>query len=128
MEPISTGGTAAFLKVYGVWLAVVAALVFVATVVLMTRLPRSPQEFLVGVICTVVSSLMGGSFLILYFELQLWAAEVWGIMVIGGLFFVAGLPGWAIVRWVFNFIHAREGSTLLDIFREFNEEFRGGKK
>ena len=128
MEPVTTGGTVAFLKVYGVWLAVVSALVFVATVVLMTRLPRSPQEFLVGVICTVVSSLMGGSFLIIYFGLQTWASHVWGVMVIGGLFFTAGLPGWALVRWVFNFIDAREGSTLLDIFREFNEEFRKGKK
>lgn len=128
MEPISTGGTAAFLKVYGVWLAVVTALVFVATVVLMMRLPRSPQEFLVGIITTVVSSLMGGSFLILYFDLQIWANSVYGLMVIGGLYFVAGIPGWALVRWVFNFIEAREGSTLLDIFREFNEEFRGGKK
>lgn len=128
MEPISTGGTAAFLKVYGVWLAVVTALVFVATVVLMMRLPRSPQEFLVGIITTVVSSLMGGSFLILYFDLQIWANSAYGLMVIGGLYFVAGIPGWALVRWVFNFIDAREGSTLLDIFREFNEEFRGGKK
>ena len=128
MEPVTTGGAAAFLKVYGVWLAVVSALVFVATVFLMTRLPRSPQEFLVGVICTVVSSLMGGSFLIIYFGLQTWASHVWGVMVIGGLFFTAGLPGWALVRWVFNFIDAREGSTLLDIFREFNEEFRKGKK
>lgn len=128
MEPISTGGTAAFLKVYGVWLAVVTALVFVATVVLMMRLPRSPQEFLVGIITTVVSSLMGGSFLILYFDLQILANSAYGLMVIGGLYFVAGIPGWALVRWVFNFIEAREGSTLLDIFREFNEEFRGGKK
>ena len=71
---------------------------------------------------------MGGSFLILYFDLQIWANSAYGLMVIGGLYFVAGIPGWALVRWVFNFIDAREGSTLLDIFREFNEEFRKGKK
>ncbi|MFN1671305.1 hypothetical protein ACKX1V_19100, partial [Acinetobacter baumannii] len=34
----------------------------VAAVVLMMRMPRSPQEWAVGLICTVVSSLAGGSF------------------------------------------------------------------
>lgn len=55
MEPVSTSGLAAFLKFYGAAIMVTLAIALVATVVIMMRLPRSPQEWAVGLICTVVS-------------------------------------------------------------------------
>ncbi len=43
---------------------VTLAAALVAAVVLMTRMPRSPQEWSIGLICTGVSSLAGSSFII----------------------------------------------------------------
>lgn len=60
MEPVSTGSLTAFLKFYGAAIAVTLAIAAVVTVVIMMRFPRSPQEWAVGLICTVVSSLAGG--------------------------------------------------------------------
>ena len=86
MEPVSTSGFTALLKLYGVAIMVTLAVGLVAAVVLMTRMPRSPQEWAVGLICTVVSSLAGG---------------------------------WALVRWIFNFIDKQEGKTIVEVIKEF---------
>ncbi len=78
MEPVSTSGFTALLKLYGVAIMVTLAVGLVAAVVLMTRMPRSPQEWAVGLICTVVSSLAGGSFIIVKWGLHEWVTDVWG--------------------------------------------------
>ena len=66
----------------------------------------------------------GGLFIAIKGGLHEGVTDVWGVIVLGGFFFVCGLPGWALVRWVFNFIEQREGKSLLDIFREFKEEWK----
>lgn len=95
IEPVSTSGLTALLKFYGAAIMVTLAVVLVATVVLMTRMPRSPQEWAVGLICTVVSSLAGGSFIIVKWRLHEWVTDVWGMIALGAssLFavFLAGL-------------------------------------
>lgn len=118
MEPVSTGSLTAFLKFYGAAIAVTLAIAAVATVVIMMRFPRSPQEWAVGLICTVVSSLAGGSFIIVHWGLHEWVTDIWGMIALGGFFFVCGLPGWAIVRWTFNFINRQEGKTIFEVLRE----------
>ncbi|MCO8066085.1 hypothetical protein [Acinetobacter schindleri] len=123
MEPVSSG-IAAFIKFYGMLVITALSILLVATVVLMMRLPRSPQEWVTGLICTVVSSLAGGAFIIVKWSLHQWVTDVWGMIALGGFFFACGLPGWAMVRWTFNLIEQREGKTILDIFREFKEEWR----
>ncbi len=105
MEPVSTSGFTALLKFYGFAIVVALAAGLVVAVVLMTRMPRSPQEWAVGLICTVVSSLAGGSFIIVKWGLHEWVTDIWGMIALGGFFFVCGLPGWALVRWIFNFIN-----------------------
>ncbi|EPL9246489.1 hypothetical protein PJT69_003059, partial [Acinetobacter baumannii] len=30
-----------------------------------------------------------------------------------------GLPGWALVRWIFNFIDKQEGKTIVEVIKEF---------
>ncbi|KNY37709.1 hypothetical protein RQ61_20315, partial [Acinetobacter baumannii] len=45
MEPVSTSGFTALLKLYGIAIMVTLAVGLVAAVVLMTRMPRSPQEW-----------------------------------------------------------------------------------
>ena len=93
MEPVSTSSLVTFLKFYGAAIMVTLAIAFVATVVIMMRLPRSPQEWVVGLICTVVSSLMGGSFIIVKWGLHEWVTDIWGMIALGGFFLVCGLPG-----------------------------------
>ncbi|KCX77592.1 hypothetical protein J532_4405 [Acinetobacter baumannii 940793] len=48
MEPVSTSGFTALLKFYGFAIVVALAASLVVAVVLMTRMPRSPQEWAVG--------------------------------------------------------------------------------
>jgi hypothetical protein len=122
MEPVSTGGVTAILKFYGAAIMVTLAVAMVAAVVLMTRMPRSPQEWAVGLICTVVSSLAGGSFIIMKWSLHSWVADIWGMITLGGFFFVCGLPGWAIVRWIFNYIDRQEGKTIIEVIKEIRKD------
>lgn len=121
MEPVSTGGFAAILKFYGVAIMMTLAVSLVAVVVMMTRMPRSPQEWAVGLICTVVSSLAGGSFIIVRWGLHEWVTDMWGMITLGGFFFICGLPGWAIVRWIFNFINRQEGKTIIEVIQELKK-------
>lgn len=121
MEPVSTGGFAAIVKFYGIAIIMTLAVALVATVVIMTRLPRSPQEWAVGLICTVVSSLAGGSFIIVKWGLHEWVTDIWGMIALGGFFFVCGLPGWAVVRWTFNFINKQEGKTIIEVMKELKQ-------
>ncbi|HGH3353555.1 TPA: hypothetical protein ACJKZ4_001916 [Acinetobacter baumannii] len=118
MEPVSTSGFTALLKFYGFAIVVALAASLVVAVVLMTRMPRSPQEWAVGLICTVVSSLAGGSFIIVKWGLHEWVTDIWGMIALGGFFFVCGLPGWALVRWIFNFINKQEGKTIIEVLEE----------
>jgi hypothetical protein len=91
-------------------------------------MPRSPQEWAIGLISTVVSSLSLGSAVVVKFSLLDWARapdpfEAWvGMVAIGGVVFSCGLVGWSIVRWSFNFINAREGATILDVIKEIKDE------
>ncbi|EPR3282728.1 hypothetical protein ACU41G_003948, partial [Acinetobacter baumannii] len=32
-----------------------------------------------------------------------------------------GLPGWALVRWIFNFIDKQEGKTIVEVIKEFKK-------
>ena len=97
------------------------AIAAVATVVIMMRFPRSPLEWAVGLICTVVSSLAGGSFIIVLWGLHEWVTDIWGMIALGGFFFVCGLAGWAIVHWTFNFINRQEGKTIVEVVKELKK-------
>lgn len=121
MEPVSTSGLTALLKFYGVFIMVALATALVATVVIMMRIPRSPQEWAVGLICTVVSSITGGAFIIFRWHLHEWVSDMWGLIALGGVFFICGLPGWAIVRWTFNFINKQEGKTIIEVVKEIKQ-------
>lgn len=127
-EPVSTTGTAAFLKVYGIVIVMVLSVAMIALVVMMTRMPKNPQEWAVGLICTVVSSIAGGSFVILYFGLHHWVNDIWGVLALGGLFFSCGLPGWFLVRLTINFMHNHESKTIIDLIKYFKYEIKNELK
>lgn len=97
-------------------------------VVMLTKRPRTDQEWLVAIISTVVSSLCGGAIVILHFGLLRWVdpalptLEMFvGLIALIGVAFSCGLPGWAIVRWVFNWIIAREGKDIGEVIKDAKE-------
>ncbi|OEY94905.1 hypothetical protein BJD20_17820 [Acinetobacter proteolyticus] len=124
-EVVSAGaGIAAVIKSYGVFFIVVMALTFMFLawmVVIMTRLPKTRREWVVSLISTAVGSIAGGAFVIQHFGLQAWSENAYGAFALGGLYFLCGLPVWAIIRWTFNYINAREDSTILDVAKEVKD-------
>jgi len=119
-EPTSSGvaGAAAFKAAGGA--AAGGALLSAIVVMLMTP-PRSTREWAVGLISTVVTGIGGGAIAVQYFRLQEWVDSVTGLVALGGLIFGCGLPGWAIVRWVFNFIERNRDAGIDEVAKEVKE-------
>ena len=44
-----------------------------------------------------------------------------GLCALGGLMFACGLPGWAMVRWVFNFIGQRRDASIDQVAKDVKE-------
>lgn len=86
-----------------------------AIVVMLMTPPRSPREWAVGLISTVMGSICGGAFVISHFKLQEWMHSIEGLVAILGLVFACGLPAWAIVRWTFTFIERRKDKDLGEV-------------
>lgn len=122
-EPVSSTGVAIAVKIYGItFIALLAWLV-----VVMSRLPRTRQEWVVSLITTVLGSIAGGAFIIQKYSLHAWTDNHFGALAIGGVFFIAGLPVWAITRWLFNYINDREGVHIFQIIREIRNIIKGDK-
>ncbi|MEC7118736.1 MAG: hypothetical protein VXW65_02385 [Pseudomonadota bacterium] len=112
------------MKLYGFIVIVAICLFLVSLVVIMTRVPRTRPEWVVSLSCTVVGSLTGGAFVVQRFGLHAWANDWFGMVALGGVVFACGLPAWAIVRWTFNYINAREGAGIIEVIREIKDEVR----
>lgn len=103
-------------------------------VVMLMKQPRSPKEWAVALISTVLSSLGGGAYAILRFSLLgpvLSAPNdielVLRLMGMLGIVFACGLPGWALVRWAFNWMAKREGKDLGEVASDVRDLIGGGK-
>lgn len=117
-EPVSSGAGAVALKMYGVGVMIAVVIALGYLVVVMTRMPRSRSEWVVSLVTTVMGSIAGGGFIIQRFGLHDYITTWAGLCAVGGLFFVAGLPFWAIARWWFNYVNAREDATILEVAKE----------
>lgn len=89
-----------------------------AVVVMCAMTPRNPKEWAVGLISTVMFSISGGAAVIQKFELQAWAHSPFGLVAMLGLVFACGLPGWALVRWLFTYVEKRKDADLGDVVRD----------
>lgn len=129
-EPISGGaalGAAAFKAAGGSAAGGLAAVAaggggLAAVVVMLLMRPRTRGEWAVALISTVVSSVAGGAAVVQHYGLQSWTHDYIGLVALFGLVFACGLPGWAVVRWLFNFIERRRDKDLADIVREVKHE------
>lgn len=89
-----------------------------AVVVMCAMTPRSAKEWVVGIISTVVASIGGGAAVIQHFGLEHWAFTPFGLVAMLALVFSCGLPGWAVVRWLFNYIERRKEADIGDVIRD----------
>jgi hypothetical protein len=89
-----------------------------AVVVMLMTPPRSPREWAVGLISTVVVSIGGGSAVIQHFDLHTWMQSFNGLMAVLGLVFACGLPAWALVRAVFTWLAKREGKDIAEVLHD----------
>ena len=119
-EPTSSvaGAVAAFKALGGTAAAVASGATLAAVVVMIMTPPRDKREWTVGLISTVVSSIGGGAVTVEHFQLHHWAFSTMGLCALGGLIFACGLPGWAMVRWVFNFIGKRRDASLDEVAKD----------
>lgn len=135
-EPASSGAAGVIgWKLMGGLAGALGIAAALATVVAMcVSLPRTLREWAVALISTVVSSLGGGALVIVKFGLlaQLLAAQTevdLFVRLLGvlGVVFTCGLPGWAIVRWVFNWLEKRRDKDLGEIVDEVRATIGGAK-
>lgn len=89
-----------------------------AVVVMLMTPPRSPREWAVGLISTVVLSIGGGAAVIQWLGLQAWMQSMNGLMAVLGLVFACGLPAWALVRAAFTWLAKREGKDLAELIND----------
>ena len=123
-EPTSSsvaGAAAAYHAINGSALAAASGATLAAVVTMLMTPPRTTREWAVGLISTVVSSIGGGAFTVEYFQFHHWAFSTLGLCAMGGLMFACGLPGWALVRWIFNFIDKNRDASIDDIAKNAKE-------
>lgn len=126
-EPATTAaGTAAGWKLIGGAAGALGIGAAIVTVVVMLMTPpRSPREWAVGLISTVVGSITGGAALVEYFHLHAWMVNFTGLLAILGIAFACGLPAWAVVRWVFTAIEKRRDQDIAQIVDEVKKHIKG---
>ena len=120
-EPVSSTGAVILVKLYGMLSILAVAAFFAWLVVVMTRIPRTRSEWVVSLVTTAVGSITGGAFLVQRFNLHDWVTNMYGALAIGGIFFITGLPVWAIVRWSFNYINVREDMDIVEVIKEVKQ-------
>tara|TARA_R100001143_G_scaffold63390_1_gene70151 strand:+ start:1124 stop:1531 length:408 start_codon:yes stop_codon:yes gene_type:complete len=89
--------------------------ILAAVVVMAMTLPKTVREFVVAMISTTVASLCGGAFVVRWLEIGHWANDDVGMVAIGGLIFVCGLPAWVVVRAWFAWSEAKKDRHIDEI-------------
>lgn len=126
-EPTSSG-VAAFAGFKFALSTGVGAAIGTLVVMLFTQ-PRSKLEWAQALICSVASSLGGGSYIIVQYSLLAKADQSWlAALAIGSVYFACALPGWTLVRWAFNWINKREGKDLSEVAQDAADQLRRIKK
>lgn len=95
-----------------------------AIVVMLMTQPRSPREWAVGLISTVIGSVAGGAAVVQQYGLQAWMDSYVGLVAMLGVVFACGLPAWAIVRWCFTFIERRKDKDAAEVFDELRSKVK----
>lgn len=96
-----------------------------AVVVMCMTPPRSPREWAVGLISTVIGSVCGGAAVVQHYGLHQWTHEYMGLVALLGVTFACGLPAWAVVRWVFTWIERRREKDIGEVIADARNTLKG---
>ena len=127
VKTLHGGGQITTFVLFGLSAIGLVFILLAVAVVLMMRMPRSAKEWRVGIITTVVGSLAGGAAVVMRFGLLDWVkssdlVEIYvGLIAIGGVLFICGLPAWFIVRLVFNYVDKNEGKDIAEVARDLKK-------
>ncbi len=86
-----------------------------AIVVMLWIQPKSPREWAMALISTVVSSLCGGAAVVQHYGLSSWGDSYVGLVAVAGIIFACGIPGWVVVRAAFAWAEKRKGKDLAEL-------------
>jgi hypothetical protein len=86
-----------------------------AFVVMALTKPKTDQEWRVALICTLVSSIGGGSALVRWLGFQHWVEDPFGMVAMLAFAFACGLPGWALVRALFKYLDKKKDAGIDEI-------------
>ncbi|MNF31774.1 hypothetical protein D3C85_388630 [compost metagenome] len=95
--------------------------VLAAVVVMAMTLPKTVREFTVAMISTSVSSICGGAFVVRWLGIAHWVNDDAGMIAIGGIIFVCGLPAWVLVRAWFKWAEKRRDKDLAELATDIAE-------
>ena len=121
-EPITGAGAAIGWKALG-GLAGTGAIGagLAAFVVMSLTKPKTDAEWRVALICTLVSSIGGGSALVRWLGFQHWVEDPVGMIAMLAFAFTCGLPGWALVRALFKYLDKKKDADLAEIVKDVKE-------
>lgn len=118
-EPLSTAtGAAIGLKLVSP--AVLGAAI-ASTVVMLMTMPKTKKQQAVALLTTFAVSIFGGAFILDYWHLH----EVLSNTSLGGVYLLAGLPAWVIIRGFFAYTERDKNKGLLDYVREVRQAWKG---
>lgn len=115
-EPSSSG--AAGFAAYKLAVAIGLPAGLAAIVVMLWVQPKSPREWAMALISTVVSSVCGGAAVVQYYGLTSWGESYTGLVALAGIIFACGLPGWVIVRAAFAWLEKRKGKDIVELITD----------
>ena len=118
-EPSSSG--AAGFAAYKLAVAIGLPAGLAAIVVMLWVQPKSPREWAMALISTVVSSVCGGAAVVQHYGLTSWGDSYNGLVALAGIIFACGLPGWVIVRAAFAWLEKRKDKDIAELITDAKE-------
>lgn len=101
-------------------LAWVIGPILAATIVMFMAQPKTPREWFCAIISTVFCSVSLGAYIVTHYTHALTLPDEYAAQIIGGVYFLAGLPGWFLVRLLFYTQARLAGKDALEILSEVN--------
>lgn len=117
MADLSSSGEAGF-AAYKLAAAIGLPAGLAAVVVMLWVQPKSPREWAMALISTVVSSLCGGAAVVQHYGLTSWGDTYTGLVALAGIIFACGLPGWVVVRAAFSWLEKRKNKDIAELLAE----------
>lgn len=119
-EPISSAA-----GIYGIVKAIIASPVIIGStlasvIVMIMTMPRTKKQQFIALLSTFVGSIYGGGFLIDWFHL----ADKLSHTNLGGIYLLAGVPIWIILRGFFAYTERDKDKSLVDFIKDIKSVWK----